>query len=226
MTTAVAIAGGTVVPMPAPALTPGEVDQLELARIDQETALRFPDLEDVKRMDLSETAMRKLGDDVERAYDLAARGPQDYGASGTYRPEWPVPVRQLQRERAVVQQARALGLAERVRVLVAYRDRWLSVARLPEQDRKLLSNRENVGEFNAQQQQIAARAAAQAGVTSENFSASAFLARIAGRGGVVVLAADGSLRISPRSVVNDTDRRDLRDHKAEVVAALGDCEVF
>jgi hypothetical protein len=58
------------------------------------------------------------------------------------------------------------------------------------------------------------------------FNARAFLTTLRSRGLAVALGADGRIAIAPASMLNPTDRDQLRSHRVEIVAALADIEVF
>ena len=51
------------------------------------------------------------------------------------------------------------------------------------------------------------------------------IARLAGRGITLLLGEDGTIRATPAGMLNETDRAQITEHKAEIVKALASAEV-
>jgi len=54
---------------------------------------------------------------------------------------------------------------------------------------------------------------------------SQIISRLAGRGMVLSVTHEGQIAVMPRGLLNDTDRAQISQHKAELVEALSTCEV-
>jgi hypothetical protein len=72
----------------------------------------------------------------------------------------------------------------------------------------------------------AAAAGAQLAAMGLTFNPSAFIRSLRGRGVTMAVGADGRIVVAPASALNETDRSQLRNHKPEIVAVLGDSEEF
>lgn len=72
----------------------------------------------------------------------------------------------------------------------------------------------------------AAAAGAQLAAMGLTFNPHGFVASLRGRGIAVAVGADGKIAVAPASALNTTDREQLRSHRAEIIAVLGDSEVF
>lgn len=202
------------------ALTSAAREEEQIARIDRVIAFVMPTRADLPK-DLDEPAMRRLAVQCDEAYALATRGPRDYGPQQGHRPDWIAPWPLLERDRAERNRlAATIDRLQRAAIFLGYARRWHAIADLSELDRRLLQNRANVVAWNEQQKQIAAQSAASvAALGGAGFSATKFLAGLAGRGAHAAVV-NGELRLGPKRVISDRDLSIIRDHRAEIVAAL------
>lgn len=69
-------------------------------------------------------------------------------------------------------------------------------------------------------------AGAQVRALGMTFNPNAFLASLHGRGVIATLDESGKIVISPADALNATDRQQLRNHRAAIVDALSNTEIF
>jgi hypothetical protein len=191
-----------------------------LAEIHSAIALTTPSAEEVDAALADRRAQQNLTDWLRAQYHDAMHGPENRVGAGFIKEPWVAPVSSLDAEftRCKFEIGAAATEAQRVTVMLAYGRRWAAITNLSDEDRRLLANRAGVADWVTREERSASRV-----VPRISFEVSHFLSLISARGGTVT-AANGKIRVTPRGILNDVDRRNIQQHRAEIIAALSESE--
>lgn len=120
--------------------TPMERNQRRLAELDKLIELRLPALEAIGP--LTPTRFAEAGAAAKAAFELAQRGPRDFGPPGfkRHRERWAAP--NLATEWLKLRRISKSFTREAMAQMEGYRRRWAAIAQLPEADRQLLAARD------------------------------------------------------------------------------------
>lgn len=191
------------------------------AEINKLIALQWPDETELARENLHPQLVQRLEAEAESAFHAAKSGP------GSGLPWSTLPASILDKERADMH-ARSRTLVERVASYRAYAARWRAIAALPEADRRVLATMPvsgaavNVAPHDPSSKLVAAMRGSGAQPATGN-DALRIIAQRAQQGIRLTVVGD-DIEVSPAGLLDPEGRRQIRQFKSAILAALKSSE--